>query len=573
VGDAAERPGDMSSAAGRRRTLTTRVGHRVAAVLGLVAGLVAISGASWLPARDEASSAPPPVQRPPSAAQPGVANVTLLALENGSRPFVGDGPLRTTVTPNGDGLRERAVVHFGLDRAATVQVDALVSRKVQRGEPVVERVWSARRRLRPGRHAVGWRPAPTTPPGTYMLRVVAHGARNDAAAARRALLDGSLPVVRVLHAELALDARSYGRGEVATARIATDATALELQVFGYAAASRGAEDVRTGARAVGRPVRVDWRRFRDGARLVRLPFVTARAPGFYVLRLRTEDGRLAYAPYVVRAVAVVLPTTTWQAYNFHDGDRDGWGDSWYVRGKTRAIALDRPYAGDGLPAHFRDWERPFLRWLRRTARQVEFLTDDDLAEVPSGGALARRYQLVVFAGHEEYVTKHVFEVVKHYRDLGGNLLFLSANNLFWQVRCRAGRCAKVARFRALGTPEASVVGVQYVANNAGRRQAPYVLGTGPTVRRLLPGPGLRPRGSFGRYGIEIDARTPASPRSVRVLATSRRLIGRHSAEMTYYETQTGARVFAAGVVNFTASLSDPAIARLLENVWRRTARD
>ena len=46
-----------------------------------------------------------------------------------------------------------------------------------------------------------------------------------------------------------------------------------------------------------------------------------------------------------------------------------------------------------------------------------------------------------------------------------------------------------------------------------------MLRDGPTVRRLLPGTGLRPRDSFGRYGIEIDARTPASPRGVTVLAT------------------------------------------------------
>jgi hypothetical protein len=503
---------------------------------------------------------------------PRAATVTVLALENGSRPFAGDRRLRTTVSPNGDGLRERAIVHFRVDRAATVQVDALTARNVRRGEPVVERIWSARRRFQRGRHTVIWRPARTTPPGTYMLRVVAAGARLPAAAARRRLLDGSLPVVRVLAAEVALDARSYARGEPATVRIATDARSLELRVFGYSPAARGREDIRTGARAVGRPFRIDWRRFRDRARLIRLPFVTARTPGFYFLRVRTQDGRLAYAPFVVRSVAVVLPTTTWQAYNFHDSDRDGWGDSWYVRGKTRAVALDRPYASDGLPIHFRDWERPFLNWLRRSGRHVEFLTDDDLARVPTGEALTRRYQLVVFAGHEEYVTAHTFGVVKRYRDLGGNLLFLSANNLFWQVRCRRERCVKVVRFRKRGMPEASVVGVQYVASNDGGRQAPYVLTDSPAVSPVLRGTGLRARDAFGRYGIEIDARSPASPPGVIVLATSPNLIGGHPAEMTYYETPRGARVFAAGAVSFTSSLSDPAIARLLENVWRRTAR-
>jgi hypothetical protein len=39
--------------------------------------------------------------------------------------------------------------------------------------------------------------------------------------------------------------------------------------------------------------------------------------------------------------------------------------------------------------------------------------------------------------------------------------------------------------------------------------------------------------------------------------------------MTYYETPTGAKVFAAGVINFGASLGDPAVQRLLANIWAR----
>ena len=42
-----------------------------------------------------------------------------------------------------------------------------------------------------------------------------------------------------------------------------------------------------------------------------------------------------------------------------------------------------------------------------------------------------------------------------------------------------------------------------------------------------------------------------------------------SAEMTYYETPAGARVFAAGAINFAASLGQPAVDRLLTNVWNR----
>jgi hypothetical protein len=55
-----------------------------------------------------------------------------------------------------------------------------------------------------------------------------------------------------------------------------------------------------------------------------------------------------------------------------------------------------------------------------------------------------------------------------------------------------------------------------------------------------------------------------------VLARIPKLLGGgRTAEMTYYETPAGAKVFAAGVINFGASLGDPAVERLLENVWAR----
>jgi hypothetical protein len=42
-----------------------------------------------------------------------------------------------------------------------------------------------------------------------------------------------------------------------------------------------------------------------------------------------------------------------------------------------------------------------------------------------------------------------------------------------------------------------------------------------------------------------------------------------SAEMTYYESPAGAKVFAAGTLNFAASLDRPDVSRLVDNVWAR----
>jgi hypothetical protein len=84
------------------------------------------------------------------------------------------------------------------------------------------------------------------------------------------------------------------------------------------------------------------------------------------------------------------------------------------------------------------------------------------------------------------------------------------------------------------------------------------------------GTGLVDGDVFGRYGIEIDARTSASPDGLQVLARIPDLLGPgRSAEMTYYQTPAGAKVFATGALNFGASLGRPEVDRLLANVWGR----
>jgi len=54
-----------------------------------------------------------------------------------------------------------------------------------------------------------------------------------------------------------------------------------------------------------------------------------------------------------------------------------------------------------------------------------------------------------------------------------------------------------------------------------------------------------------------------------VLARIPRAIGNRAAEMTFYETGAGARVFAAGALDFGGSIDQPAVAQLVANVWAR----
>ena len=323
------------------------------------------------------------------------------------------------------------------------------------------------------------------------------------------------PVVRLQGIEAGFPLRSYAPGEPALLTLASDARSLRLQVFHYSS-ERGA-DFKTAGTAMTAPLPLDWRTHRNAP--ATLDFVRAGdwASGLYFLRASADDGRAGYAPFIVRPkrfgatskVAVVLSTNTWQAYNFWDADGDGWGDSWYVSATNRRVDLRRPYLDFGVPFRFRDWDLDFIGWLNRTDRRVEFVSDDDLERFATAAALARAYDLIVFPGHAEYVTKRAYDLVEGYRNLGGNLLFLAANNFFWRVDREGGHLRRVRVWRELGRPEAALVGVQYIGSDYGGRQAGYVVAQGGWP---FDGTGLKAGSVFGRYGIEIDARTAASPR-------------------------------------------------------------
>jgi hypothetical protein len=85
---------------------------------------------------------------------------------------------------------------------------------------------------------------------------------------------------------------------------------------------------------------------------------------------------------------------------------------------------------------------------------------------------------------------------------------------------------------------------------------------------LFRGTDLRPGDHFGRgYGIEIDARASSSPPGTRVIAELPSIFGRgKTAQMTFYRTRAGAKVFAAGAMYFDGPQS-PATARMLANLW------
>jgi hypothetical protein len=505
-----------------------------------------------------------------------------LSISNGGHPFRGDTRQLATISPNGDGYRDRAIVRFRLDRAARVLVQAVATDEVRRPVKVM---WQTRLRLAAGPHSLPWTPPKGIASRTYLLRFTVkglHGGRRVYGFERpRASRPTSGLVVRILSIEVTFVKRSYAQGAQAAVSISTDSPSVRIRFFSYPSDGLGnTRDPNTNAVPVTPSVRLDWRGHRDSPHVLQVARSGDWPGGLYFLRVTTADNQVGYAPVILRPktigehrVAVVLSTNTWQAYNFRDATGDGWGDSWYIGGAAPAVDLRRPYLDSGLPYRFREWNAGFLSWLRQTGKEVDWLSDDDLDSVPSGDDLRRAYDLVVFPGHEEYVTGHVYDVISRFQDLGGNLIFLSANDFFWKVERRGAYLRRIDQWRRLDRPEARVIGIQWIASNYGESERSYVVTGADKEPWVFAGTGLANGSEFGRYGIEIDARSPSSPSSgVTVLAVAPHAIGKNDAEMALYRTTGGAMVFAAGALDFSGSIGLPAVARLVDNVWARLAR-
>lgn len=462
-----------------------------------------------------------------------------------SAPLTAGGVL--TITPDGDGRGDCAALRFRLARPSAVEF-VVLQRKPRPGIVHVERFRAAS-----GLTTVVWAPPASTAARTYVTRLSSRaqfGARTSLAG----------PVIRVRGPTARFTRESYAPGAVAALHVDAGSRPLRLEIVDPATG-----EVVNGPRAV--------RSRKVGIR------VGPWEPGVYVARL-TGLEVVAQAPLVVRApaatrprVAVVLPTSTWQAYNFLDADGDGTGDTWYASRARESARLDRPFMGSGLPPFFHRYDLPFLRWLRRARNRADFLTDADLERLPGPGTLARRYDLVVFPGHHEYVTRHELELIEGFRDRGGNLAFLSADNLHWRVVRDGPVLRRKEQWRHLGhpRPEAALLGVQYRASDDGTHRGAYVVRNTRCAPWLFARTGLREGSRFGWSGVEIDATTADSPGGTCVLAAIPNLLGLgRTAQMTYYETPAGAKVFAAGAFCFVNR--SRAVRVILDNLWARLSR-
>src|SRR5437773_4543735 len=213
--------------------------------------------------------------------------VSFVRVGNGGAPFAGDRPLFATISPNGDGFRDAAVVSFRLSRRAVVRLEAYETMNREMGPKLL---WRAARILPRGERRLTWRPGGRIEPRTYELRLLVDGALSATA------------VVRVLDIDAGFTRESYGPGQTARLSLSTDARSLTLR-FMQAGPERSPNIFAYGNDELhGVPAGPEWRlrwtrRLRPGMLRLRLP---AGPSGLYFLQLKSDDGREGFAPFVLR---------------------------------------------------------------------------------------------------------------------------------------------------------------------------------------------------------------------------------------------------------------------------------
>jgi hypothetical protein len=344
--------------------------------------------------------------------------------------------------------------------------------------------------------------------------------------------------------------------------------------------------------------------------------------GVYLAKLTGRpSGKQSYIIFVVREderpsdFLFQSSVTTFQAYNNWGGKSTYPSNSREERW-ARTVSFNRPYgksqhprgdsgtgAGEFLTAlsihptrslSTAGWEYNMVRWLEREGYDVTYSTDLD---THSRADFWKGHKAWLSVGHDEYWSWEMRRQVEEARSHGIGLGFFSANTCYWQIRLEPSRITgepnrtmvayKEAalqedplaldenpsndhlitvqwRDQPVNRPEQDLLGVMYgavpvegdilITSPSHPLFAAVEL---PTDHRL---PGL--------LGYEIDRAFPNGPAGLTILA--------HSpyskdgpivhGDMTLYEVPSGARVFAAGTIQWSWGLDDYNVPQL------RTAR-
>jgi hypothetical protein len=312
--------------------------------------------------------------------------------------------------------------------------------------------------------------------------------------------------------------------------------------------------------------------------------------GYYIAKLILTSGSSAHAasnvPFIVRAapgvssaILVQAAVNTWQAYNSWGGKSlysFNSSSSAVPSSQTNAasqVSFNRPPLANAQDPFQYDYN--IIRFLEKNGYDVSYQADSDTDQNPNS---LLSHQLDIVAGHDEYWTKAMRDAWDAAQTSGVNVATLGANDGYWQARYADStdrtlieyRTAaidpgtdptqKTTQFRSLSParPECLLEGEQYTGLNANPASPAYGVASGALSHPWFVGTGFTPTSQVqGVIGSEWDTAGQPGCATVQKLFTWTGLdtYGHPSeADATFYTAPSGARVFAAGTLNFSHGL-------------------
>ncbi|WP_406315343.1 N,N-dimethylformamidase beta subunit family domain-containing protein [Streptomyces sp. NBC_00118] len=323
---------------------------------------------------------------------------------------------------------------------------------------------------------------------------------------------------------------------------------------------------------------------------------TSWPSGVYASQLKSPQGKEHNVMFVVRPstpqrqIAVLVPTNTYNAYNFWGGHNQ------YTTGQAgaqRTVTMQRPQMGTswdnfyttatGIIDHLLYSDLQLFRWMSSKSVAYDCYADTDLhatganwLRTPSQGG---HYKALVLTTHPEYFSQTARDNVVAFQNNGGRIIYLGGNGIYERMQYTADGNAIIFRrpdgsrdvYADSGQSESQILGVSHYQPTY-MSFAPYQV-RDTTSNPFTAGTGLSVGDTFGSVsydiaasGWEVDRRQGAVPGSV-LIAEGLNTTG--GAEMLYVPaSDTKGWVFSVGSLSFTGSVPiDTAIQKLLLNVF------
>lgn len=170
--------------------------------------------------------------------------------------------------------------------------------------------------------------------------------------------------------------------------------------------------------------------------------------GLYVAVPRAPGGA-SYIPFVVRNdtrdTDVVLKTseTTWYAHNYYGSPSTPFGGKslngvggWFESSvRAHAVSFDRPLVTreHNEESYWLNSEAPLIRFLEKQGIDYKMVASVDLDS--SGGlSTVGASRVLMSSGQDAYWSQGMRDNFEAFRDIGGNIIFMSASTALWRVR-------------------------------------------------------------------------------------------------------------------------------------------